>query len=167
MLIQAGINGKEKGEFWCEVISMATNLDNIMVIPDRTKPPFTLYCNKDAKCMKYLRSFAEMAVVAILEGKKRRSKLFNRGKTYMFVGYADDHSEDVYGFLNVKTKRIIISRDSRWLNIMWKHYKKEHIMQEDKWNFSWMKKRVRVWKEMNQWRIELRVMGTPHSHREN
>ena len=43
MLIQVGINAKEKGEFWCEVISSATNLDNIMVRPDRTKPPFTLF----------------------------------------------------------------------------------------------------------------------------
>ena len=43
MLIQAGINSKEKGEFWSEVISTATNLDNIMVRPDRTKPPYTLF----------------------------------------------------------------------------------------------------------------------------
>ena len=42
--------------------------------------------------MKHLRSFAEMAVVAVHEGKKMRSKLDNRGKTCMFVGYADDHS---------------------------------------------------------------------------
>ena len=39
MLIQAGIGSKGKGEFWCEVISTATKLDNIMVRPDRTKPP--------------------------------------------------------------------------------------------------------------------------------
>ena len=39
MLIQAGIDSKGKGEFWCEVISTATKLDNIMVRPDRTKPP--------------------------------------------------------------------------------------------------------------------------------
>ena len=39
MLIQAGINYKEKGEFWCEVISTATTMDNIMVRPDRTRPP--------------------------------------------------------------------------------------------------------------------------------
>ena len=107
-------------------ISTATNLDNIMVQPDRTKPPFTLFYNKDVKYMKHLRSFGEMAVVAIHEGKKMRSKLDNRGKTCMFVGYADDHSGDVYRFLNVKTKRIIMSRDARWLNIMWKHYKKKH-----------------------------------------
>ena len=77
MLIQAGFNSKQKGEFWCEVISTATNLDNIMVRPDRTKPPYTLFYNKDAKFMKHLRSFGEMAVVAIHE--KMRSNLDNRG----------------------------------------------------------------------------------------
>ena len=46
--------------------------------------------------MKHLRSFGEMAVVAIHEGEKMRSKLDNRGKTCMFVGYGDDHSGDVY-----------------------------------------------------------------------
>ena len=41
--IQAGIDSKAKGEFWCEVISTATKLDNIMVRPHRTKPPHTLF----------------------------------------------------------------------------------------------------------------------------
>ena len=45
----------------------------------------------------------------------------------MFVGYADDHSRDVYRFLNIHTKRIIISRDVTWLNIIWKHYRKKSI----------------------------------------
>ena len=40
-----------------------------------------------------------MAVIAIHEGKKMRSKLDDRGKTCMFVGYADDHTKDVYRFL--------------------------------------------------------------------
>ena len=38
MLIQAGIDSKGKGEFWCEVISTATKLDNIMVRPEGQKP---------------------------------------------------------------------------------------------------------------------------------
>ena len=45
----------------------------------------------------------------------------------MFVGYADDHSGDVYRFLNIHTKRIIMSRDARWLNIIWKHYRMKII----------------------------------------
>ena len=127
MLIQAGIESKYKGEFWCEVISTATNLDNIMVRPERTKPPHTLFYGEDAKYTRSLRTFGEMAVIAIHEGKKMRSKLDDSRKTCMFVGYADDHSKDVYRFLNIHTKRIIISRDVRWLNIIWKQYKKKSI----------------------------------------
>ena len=41
----------------------------------------------------------------------------------MFVGYAHDHSGNACRFLNVHTKRIIMSRDARWLNIIWKHYR--------------------------------------------
>ena len=77
--------------------------------------------------MKYMRTFGEMAVVAIHEGKKMRSNLDNRGKTCMFVGYAEDHAGDVYRFLNIHTKRIIMSRDVRWLNIIWKHYRMKSI----------------------------------------
>ena len=124
MLIQAGLEPKYKEEFWCEVISTATKLDNIMVRPERTKPPHTLFYGEDAKYARSLRTFGEMAVVAIHEGKKMRSKLDNRGKTCIFVGYADDHTKDVYRFLNIHTKRIILSRDVRWLNIIWKRYKK-------------------------------------------
>ena len=127
MLIQAGLEPKYKEEFWCEVISTATKLDNIMVRPERTKPPHTLFYGKDAKYARSLRTFGEMAVVAIHEGKKMRSKLDNRGKTCMFVGYADDHTKDVYRFLNIHTNRIILSRDVRWLNIIWKQYKKKSI----------------------------------------
>ena len=54
MQIQAGIESKGNGEFWCEVISTATKLDNIMVRPERTKPPHTLFYGNDAKYMRHL-----------------------------------------------------------------------------------------------------------------
>ena len=44
----------------------------------------------------------------------------------MFVGYADDHAGDMYRFMNVQTKRIILSRDAKWLSLFWKHYKMRH-----------------------------------------
>ena len=125
MLIQVGIDAKGKGEFYCEVVSTATKLDNIMVRPERTKPPHTLFYSKDARYMKYMRTFGEMAVVAIHEGKKITSKLDNRGKICMFVGYAEVHAGDVYRFLNIHTKRIIMSRDVRWLNIIWETLQNE------------------------------------------
>ena len=45
----------------------------------------------------------------------------------MFVEYAEDHAGYVYRFLNIHTKRIIMSRDARWLNIIWKHYRMKSI----------------------------------------
>ena len=127
MLIQAGIESKYKGEFWCEVISTATKLDNIMVRPERTKTPHTLFYGEDTKYTRSLRTFGEMAVIAIHEGKKMKSKLDDREMTCMFVGYADDHTNDVYRFLNIHTSRIILTRDVRWLNMIWKQYKKKSL----------------------------------------
>ena len=46
---------------------------------------------------------------------------------HVCFGYAEDHSGDVYRFLNIYTNRIIMSRDVRWLNIIWKHYRRKSI----------------------------------------
>ena len=72
-----------------------------------------------------MRTFGEMAVIAIHEGKKMMSKLDDSGKTCMFVGYADDHTKDVHRSLNIHTRRIILSRDVRWLKNISKQYKKK------------------------------------------
>ena len=66
--------------------------------------------------MKFLRSFGEMAVIAISDDKKMRIKLDVRGRAGIFVGYADDHAGNVYRFINAETKQIILSRDIQWLN---------------------------------------------------
>ena len=95
-----------------------------MVRKERTKPPFTLFYNDERKYMKFLKSFGEMAVIAITDGKKMRSKLDTRGRTGIFVGYANDHAGNVYRFINIQTKQIIVSRDVQWLNSFWKEYKK-------------------------------------------
>ena len=75
MMVTAGFSQQDKTKFWCEVISTFTKMENIMVRKERTKPPFTLFYNDEAKYTKFLRSFGEMAVIAISDGKKIRSKL--------------------------------------------------------------------------------------------
>ena len=65
-----------------------------------------------------------MAVIAISDGKKMRSKLDMRGKTGIFVGYADDHAGNIYRFINIQTKKIILSIGIQWLNSFLKEYKK-------------------------------------------
>ena len=44
----------------------------------------------------------------------------------MLACFVDDHARDVYRFMNVQTKKIILSRDAKWLNLFWKHYKMKH-----------------------------------------
>ena len=123
MMLTTGFSQQDKRKFWCEVISTETKLDNIMVRKERTKPPYTLFYNDEPKYMKFLSSFGEMAVIAISDGKKMRSKLDRRGRTGIFVGYADDHAGNVYRFINIQTKKIILSRDIQWSNSFWKGYK--------------------------------------------
>ena len=53
MLMQAGLEPKYKGELWCEVISSATKLDNIMVRPERTKPPHIVLWRGCKVCKKF------------------------------------------------------------------------------------------------------------------
>ena len=95
-----------------------------MVRKERTKPPYTLFYNKEPRYKQYLRSFGEMSVIAISDGKKMRSKLDTRGRTGILVGYADDHAGNVCRFINIEMKKIVLSRDIEWLNSFWKQYKK-------------------------------------------
>ena len=124
MMLTAGFSKQDKIKLWCEMISTATIMDNIMVRKERTKPPYTLFYNDEPKYKKYLRSIGEMAMIAISDGKKMRSKLDARGRTGIFVGYADDHAGNVYRLINIQTKKIILSRDIQWLYSFWKEYKK-------------------------------------------
>ena len=53
-----------------------------------------------------------------------RSKLDTRGRTGIFAGYADGHAGNVYRFINILTKKFILSRDIQWLDSFSKEYKK-------------------------------------------
>ena len=59
---------------------------------------------------------------------KIKGKLKDRGMKAMFVGYADNHAGNVYRFVNLKTKKIILSRDITWMNKLYGEiYEKEDI----------------------------------------
>ena len=44
-MLTAEFSQQDKRKYWCEVISTATKLDNIMIRKERTKPPYTLFYN--------------------------------------------------------------------------------------------------------------------------
>ena len=65
------------------------------------KPPFYMFFKEHLKYRKYLRIFGEVAVEANHERKSTRTKIEQRGKAAMFVGYAEDHIGDVYRFIHL------------------------------------------------------------------
>ena len=84
--------------------------------------PTICFSRNTQKYRKYLRIFGEIAVVTNHERKSTRTRIEQRGKTVMLVGYADDHTGDVYRFIHLKPQHVIVSRDARWMNIVWRAY---------------------------------------------
>jgi hypothetical protein len=65
------------------------------------KNPFELLYGEKPKLHDNLKMFGEVGVVTTKE--KIQAKLSNRGTTYMFIGYTEHHSRDVYRMLNLAT----------------------------------------------------------------
>ena len=82
------------------------------------KPPCFKFLNEHPSYRKHLRTFVEMAVVASHDRKKTRTRIEERRRTVLFVGYADDHVGDVHRLILIKMEQSILSRDVIWLNIM-------------------------------------------------
>jgi hypothetical protein len=52
-----------------------------------------------------------MGVITTHANKKICGKLEDRGKTCVFVGYAENHAGDVYSMFYTKTRKVSMSRD--------------------------------------------------------
>ena len=68
----------------------------------------TCACEKiDGKMPPYSQNLPIFGEMAILKdnGKKMKGKLKDRGLMAMFVGYADNHANNIYRFINPKTKK--------------------------------------------------------------
>ena len=122
MMSHAGFTVKKRQEMWCEATQTATMLDNVVVQGKGGKPTHTKFCGEHPKYAKYLRKFGEIGVTAISSNEVARTKLDQRGRISMFVGYSLNHPRDTYRFINLSTKRIIHSRDVKWLDKTWGQY---------------------------------------------
>jgi hypothetical protein len=62
--------------------------------------------------------------------KAIKGKLNDRGIVGLFVGYPDNHADDVYRIFNIKTKQIVKSRDLAWLNLSYGNWKSKYNNQQ-------------------------------------
>ena len=125
MLNAAQLNQEFRQGLWAECAQTATYLDNHDCESSENKRPrYTEFYGRDDKTFPYIRRFGEMAIVKT--GVKLQNKLENRGIPVLYLGHADKHSAEVSRFLKLTTKRVIQSRDVRWLNKTFLQWNREN-----------------------------------------
>ena len=117
------IQGKIHNTLWAECKKTATDLDTILYGKENMENYHTKMFKKNPDFVTHLQIFGEIGIVLSHKQIGRISKISNKGKEAFFVGYATDHTSDVYHICNPSTKRIKISRDVRWIG---KFYNDRH-----------------------------------------
>jgi hypothetical protein len=124
MLNSAKLTQDLRHGLWAECANTATLLENITVRNDESKTPYELFHGKQSEKFEFLRKFGEVAVVTNKDNIQ--GKLENRGITTLFVGYTENHSNDVYRMLNLTTNRILTTRDIIWTGKNYAEFKHHH-----------------------------------------
>jgi hypothetical protein len=119
MMNLAGFPKKKRNQLWTEAANTATKIDNMLIYENDSVHAHKKFYGTDPGYMRYLRTFGEIAITTNHENKQGRSKVEDRGRECMFLGYADNHANDVYRFLHLKTTKVILSRDVIWLKKMY------------------------------------------------
>jgi Reverse transcriptase (RNA-dependent DNA polymerase) len=124
MLNAAKLTQELRNQLWCEAASTATDIENLLVKRNQEESPRLKFFEKDLPKPESLRQFGEMAIIKM--GKEVKGKLTDRGIPVMYLGREKDHAGDTFRFLNVATKRVLVSRDAIWLNKVYGLYKGTH-----------------------------------------
>jgi hypothetical protein len=68
--------------------------------------------------LKSLKFFGEVYVRTVRKG--HQDKLENKGDLCLMIGYPKDHYHDTFRLFNLDTRKVVESRDVRWLNKMFR-----------------------------------------------
>ena len=109
MMVAAQILDDERFELWPEVAVIATFLNNLVpvTIGDVTQTGWEHARYQLPILAKNLCTFGEAGIIK--EGKK--GKVLDRGLTMMFVGYSENHAENVFKMYSPEISRIVQTQD--------------------------------------------------------
>ncbi len=122
MMNNAGFTKEMRAKLWAECARTATMIENNMPDKKDENPPSVKLYQRQSSWMKNLRTFGEIAVVNNTSKSKIAKKLENKGKICMLVGYSEEHPKGTYRFMDLNTKKVIMSRDVSWMNKTWGEY---------------------------------------------
>ena len=107
---------------WAECAQTAA-LMNSLLFYDNSKKFYHRLENNQPKFEKDMRMFGEIGITLDHGLKTIKSKVDDKEIACMFVSYSLNHGKGVYKLYNMKTNRILISRDIMWLNQIYGQYK--------------------------------------------
>ncbi len=93
-------------QYWSECANTLIKIENLLVKARDTTCASENFNVKMISYSKTFRIFGEMATLKD-NGKKLKGKLKARDLTAVFMGYADNNSNNVFRFVILKTKKII------------------------------------------------------------
>jgi hypothetical protein len=70
------------------------------------------------KFFEIIKNFGEVCVRTVRKG--HQEKLENKGDLCLMIGYPKDHYHDTFRLFNIDTRKVVESRDVRWLNKMFR-----------------------------------------------
>ena len=87
-----------------------------MVTKSTKKSPHERFFGIKPKIVDNLRTFGESGVVTTNPGPTIKGKIEDRGILCMFLGYATGHDGKTYRMLNLKTRKVLLTCDVKWLH---------------------------------------------------
>ena len=105
---------------WAKCARTACELENLDCDNKIGKLRHVQFYGKDYRGFPYLRIFGEIGIVT--QGDAIKDKLVNHGEACLYLGHAENHSAEVSHFMKLSTKRVIRSRDVKWLNQTFQDY---------------------------------------------
>ena len=119
-----GMDQELRGRLWAEAGQTATLLDNLLIMEgkqlSRTEELMKFLPDYSSK----LRTFGEMGVLLKPDPGEHHGKMKDRGLACVFVGYCPDHASGTYRMYNLSTKKVIVTRDVKWLNKLYAEWSK-------------------------------------------
>jgi hypothetical protein len=120
---------KLHNDLWPHAAQLVTSLENTVVDQKDSTRHFILK-GTDPNWAKSLRTFGEIGKA--YTKPPIRHKFTNHGSPCMFLGYAGDHTSNVFKFYNPKTCAFSMSRNVYWLNKSYGEFYKVRLTASDK-----------------------------------
>ena len=105
---------------WAEAANHATDVINGLITHKNKIPPYKAFFGTQPTYFPYLKTFGQLCVVA--SNQKLKSKMSDRGILCLYLGRVEDHTPDTYRFYNLTTRKVLLSRNVKFMDLMYGDY---------------------------------------------